>query len=269
MTILLNTLKRYCRIYLALAKYCLVREMSFRGHFLINSITEGLWFFLLLIFFKVIYLKVSTIAGWTEYQVLFLLGTHHLIIQFFELVFFANCVELADEIRTGKLDFVLLKPINAQFLLSVRRLRFSSAVNIPVALVIIFYASYKLELRPDVSQVLAYCGLIFCSIMILYSIIFMLSLSAFWVIRNESIFQLWFPVTNFARYPMDMYSAWLQVILIFVFPVLAVANFPAKMMVKTLEPGYAIYACCWALVALLAGHFLFRFALSRYRSASS
>lgn len=263
------TLIRYLRIYLALAKYCLVREMSFRGHFIINVLTEVLWFALLIVFFKVIYARTSTIAGWSEYQVLFLLGTHHLVTQFFETIFFTSCVELSDDIRSGNLDFILLKPVNAQFMLSVRKVAYSSAANIPVALVIIFYAAWKLGLRPTAFQVLSYCALVVCGVLIFYSIIFALSLTAFWAIRNQSLFELWFPVTSFARYPKEMYSKTIRAFLIYVIPVLAVANFPVQTVTRTLEPGFALYACAWTIGSLFLGHFLFRFALRRYRSASS
>ena len=80
-------ISRYFRIYLAIARNCLVREMSFRGHFLITAATETLWFALQIIFFEVIFMNNGgkPIAGWTEYEVLFLLGTQHLITQFFEM----------------------------------------------------------------------------------------------------------------------------------------------------------------------------------------
>ena len=125
-------ISRYLRIYLAMARNCLVREMSFRAHFLITAATNTLWFALQIVFFEVIFMNNGgkPIAGWPEYEILFLLGTQHLITQIFELFFFTNCMDISEQVRTGLLDFVLIKPVNPQFLLSMRKLNFNSVANI-------------------------------------------------------------------------------------------------------------------------------------------
>ncbi|MBI2192612.1 MAG: ABC-2 family transporter protein [Planctomycetes bacterium] len=265
----MHTLARYARIYRALVRNCLAREMAFRGHFLVTALTESLWLLFLVFFFKILYLRTSHIAGWNENEMLFLLGTHYLATQVFEMVFFTNCVELSDLIRTGNLDFVLLKPINAQFLLSARKISFSNVVNVPVAAAMLLYAGGRLGLRPAALDLLAYACLVLCGVFILYAILFALALSAFWLIRNQSLFELWFPVVNFAQYPMEIYPAGLRLFLLFVIPVVAVANVPARVFLKSLDLSHALYGIGWAVLALFAGHVLFQFALRRYRSASS
>jgi ABC-2 type transport system permease protein len=262
-----------------MARNCLVREMSFRGHFLINAVTNTLWFALQIVFFEVIFMNNDgkPIAGWSEYEVLFLLGTQHLVSQFFELIFFTNCMDISEQIRTGTLDFVLTKPVNPQFLLSVRKVNFNSVANIPVAFAILGYAGYKLGVHLTVSNVLVYTALIVCGVLILYNTLFIMALSAFWIIRNQSLFELWFPVRNFARYPIDMYPPSLKFLLTFVFPILAVTNFPAmslmpltsEMSRSAFNPTHAWIVAGWTVAMLFLGHLLFRFALNRYRSASS
>jgi ABC-2 type transport system permease protein len=272
-------ISRYFRIYLAMARNCLVREMSFRGHFIVNAFTNTLWFALQIIFFEVIFMNNDgkPIAGWTKNEVLFLLGTQHLISQFFELIFFTNCMDISEQIRTGHLDFVLIKPINAQFLLSLRKVNFNSVANIPVAFVILGYAGYKLGVHLTLTNLLVYIGLVACGVLILYNTLFIMALSAFWVIKNQSLFELWFPVRNFARYPIDMYPSGLKFVLTFIFPILAVTNFPAmalmpltsEMTRSGFNPVHAWLVAGWAVGMLVVGHFLFRFALNHYRSASS
>ncbi|MDA0838721.1 MAG: ABC-2 family transporter protein [Planctomycetota bacterium] len=272
-------LTRYLRIYFAMARNCLVREMSFRGHFLITVASETLWFALQIVFFEVIFMNNDgkPIAGWTKYEVLFLLGTQHLITQFFELVFFTNCMDISDQIRTGGLDFILTKPVNSQFLLSLRKLNFNSVANIPVALAILGYAGYKLGVHLTFSNLLVYIALVGCGVLILYNTLFIMALSAFWVVRNQSLFELWFPVRNFASYPIDMYPPSFKFVLTFVFPILAVTNFPAMALMpltsemnrSVFNPTHAWFVAGWAIGMLVVGHFIFRFALHHYRSASS
>jgi ABC-2 type transport system permease protein len=253
--------------------------MSFRGHFLITAATETLWFALQIIFFEVIFMNNGgkPIAGWTEYEVLFLLGTQHLITQFFEMFFFTNCMDISEQVRTGTLDFVLIKPINPQFLLSTRKLNFNSVANIPIAFAILGYSGYKLGVHLTFTNVLVYIALILCGVLILYNTLFIMALSAFWVIKNQSLFELWFPVRNFARYPIDMYPPSFKFALTFVFPILAVTNFPAMALMpfttemnrSGLVPMHALFVAGWAIGMLFVGHLFFRFALNHYRSASS
>ncbi len=69
----------YGRILLRFWKNSLIREMSFRGHFIINVASEVVWIVMLLVFIKVIFSKTPDVRGWTEYQYIFLMGTHMLV----------------------------------------------------------------------------------------------------------------------------------------------------------------------------------------------
>src|SRR4051812_22455247 len=68
---------RYARLYLAMWKNSVVREMSFKANFLLWIFVELLWFALQLSFFAVIYSHTDHIADWTKWQVVLLIGTGH------------------------------------------------------------------------------------------------------------------------------------------------------------------------------------------------
>ena len=59
----------------------------------------------------------------------FLVGTHQIISQIFQGFFFTNLVNLPELVRTGKLDFILLQPVDGQFTASVRQFGLDSIVN--------------------------------------------------------------------------------------------------------------------------------------------
>jgi ABC-2 type transport system permease protein len=106
----------------------------------------------------------------------------------------------------------------------------------------------------------------------------MISMAAtsIWLGRNQSLYNFWFYITNFSRYPMEIYNgAWgtpLRNIFTFVIPILVVINVPARMMAKPMQVEYA-YLALFALLAmagcLLASRWIFRRSLGSYRSASS
>src|SRR5712671_3641224 len=116
----MTTLKRYLSIYLALWKNSVAREMGFKSNFLLWIVVELLWFGLQLSFIAVIYLHTDHIASWTKWQVVMLIGASHFIQQIYQAFFLVNCTNLSELVRTGKLDFLMLLPVNTRFVVSLR-----------------------------------------------------------------------------------------------------------------------------------------------------
>ena len=264
---------RYGRILSRFWKNSLIREMSFRGHFFINVVSELTWVVLLLVFIKVIFTKTTDVRGWTEYQYLFLMGTHMLITTLFEALFFGNCWRISQLVRSGDLDFVLVRPASAQFLLSFERIDFAPLANVPVAVAMCGYAVVAGNHAVNLTQVLLFMILIAGGVLILYAMLFTFAVTSVWLIRQTGVDHLWFYAVNLARYPAEIYRHFagglLFFTLVFVVPVLMVCNLPANVMVRTFEPFMVGYVLVSGIVLLVVSSFVFRIALRYYRSASS
>ena len=72
----------------------------------------------------------SHIADWSEPQYFFFVGCFFALNGLIETLFLENCNEFAELVRTGDLDFLLLKPIDEQFLISCRKVDWSTAPNV-------------------------------------------------------------------------------------------------------------------------------------------
>ena len=112
------TLQRYLTVYVALWKNSVVREMGFKANFLLWIVVELLWFALQIAFIAVIYQHTDHIGDWSKWQVVLLIGAAHFIQQIFQAFFLTNVTQISEYIRTGKLDFMLLLPINTRFIVS-------------------------------------------------------------------------------------------------------------------------------------------------------
>ncbi len=264
---------RYLRIIRTFWRNSLIREMTFRWHFIINAAAELGWIVMMLIFIEVIYANTGDVRGWTHHQYLFLTGTHLLITSIFEAFFWGNCWRVSELVRTGNLDFVLVRPANAQFLLSFERLDYSSFANIPAALGICGYALISSGQSVTLGQGLLYGVLIFGGVMILYALLFMFAITSVWLIRQTGIEGLWFYTVSLARYPAEIYRRFLGGVLffflVFVVPVLMVSNLPANVMVRTFEPRMVVHVLLAGLALLALSTVVMRLALRWYRSASS
>ncbi|MHB9007348.1 MAG: ABC-2 family transporter protein, partial [Limisphaerales bacterium] len=112
---------RYTGLYAALWRNSVVREMGFRTNFLLWIVVEMLWFALQVAFIAVIYQHTDRIGDWSQWQVVLLVGASHFIQQVFTGLFLSNCSNLSELVRTGRLDFLLLLPVNTRFLVSFRQ----------------------------------------------------------------------------------------------------------------------------------------------------
>ncbi len=269
----------YFRVFLTFARNSLVRDMTFRGNFIIDSISSLAWVVPNVILYLQVFRftnSIGTDPGWEQYQFYVFFATGLVMNSVVQTFFMTNVDELTDLIRTGGLDFILLKPIDAQFLVSLRRIDWSSLPNLVAGLAILAYSLAHLAYVPGLLQALLYGVYLICGIAIYYSLMITLGVSTIWMGRNLTLYDFWFYIITFSRYPMEIYTGpWgrpLRKLFTFFIPVLVVVNVPARMLVWPLEgqnwwlAGFAILA---TVACLAASRWVFQLGLRSYRSASS
>lgn len=262
------------------ARNSLVRSMTFRGNFIIECISSLSWIVMNFGFYWLIFKYTNKIGGdadgWDKYQFFIFVATTHFINSIVEILFMSNTEEFSEMVRTGGLDFALLKPIDTQFLISVTKMDWSGVANFIFAFILLVYSLFQMDHFPTVAQFILYPLYIACGVLMLYSLMIVLAASSVWLGRNQNIYDFWFYITNFSRYPMEIYSGSLGSPLRFAFtylvPVLIVVNVPARLLAKPFNfdnmmlAGYGIAA---TVLSLLVSRWIFKRALSNYRSASS
>lgn len=269
----------YARVFLTFARNSLVRDMTFRSNFLIEMVTSMAWMLMNLGFYVLIFTYTDSIGagtGWGQYQFFLFIATTMMINSLVQTFFMPNAEEFSELIRTGALDFALLKPIDTQFLISLQRVNWSSLGNFVLALLLMAYSFTKLDYFPSAVQILLYIPYVLCGVTILYSLMITLAATSIWLGRNQSLYDFWFYITNFSRYPMEIYSGPfgtpLRLFFTFIVPVLVVVNVPARLLAMPLEAqnwwlsGFALAAMA---LCLFASRWIFQSALGAYRSASS
>ena len=198
---------RYLGIYLALCRNSVAREMSFKSNFLLWLVVEFLWFGLQLSFIGVIYLHTDNIGTWTKWQVVMLVGASHFIQQIFQSFFLVNCTNLSEMVRTGKLDFLLLLPVNTRFIISLRQVDLGGFVNAASAVGVMAYSASKLNLVPSMAQIAVFLVLCVAGIVIHYSLMFLLAGISFWTVRAQGIVWGYYNLFNIARMPDSAFTA--------------------------------------------------------------
>jgi ABC-2 type transport system permease protein len=264
------TVKRYLSIYAALWRNSVVREMGFKTNFLLWIVVELLWFALQLTFVAVIYQHTERIGTWTKWEVVMLMGASHFIQQIFTAIFLSNCVQLSEYIRTGKLDFMLLLPINTRFLISFRQVDLGGFVNATSALAVMWYAGRQLHLSPTAAQLAGFLLLAAAGVFIHYSLMLTLASTSFWTVRAQGIVWGYYNLFNIARLPDAAFNGVFKGFFTFAIPMLLVANVPVKLLVSRLEqPLDMALLLGMSLACFLVSEWVWRFSLRHYTSASS
>lgn len=268
---------RYARLLLALGRFSLAREMAFRGNFLVKVSVEALWLFILLAFYRTVFAKTSGIAGWSEPEYLFFVGCYFALNGVIETLFLENCNDFAELVRTGDLDFLLLRPIDEQFLVTCRRIDWGTGPNVLMGAGVMLFALKDLHgagaWHFEPIHIAAFTLLFACGVLIAYSFMLMLTSASVWLVRNQSLMEMWWLFSSLARYPREIFTkTWADPIgrfFTYFLPILLVVNVPARIMVKTLEPWMVAFTLVATVFSLWGSRRLFRRALRSYRSASS
>ena len=260
----------YIRLWLACVRYSVVRTMMFRFDFLMWSLVEFFWMGINIAVVLVIYGHTDSVAGWSKYEMMLLVGTSMLLQRLMMGLFWSNIFELGRNIRLGNFDFILAQPGNVLFMVSTRKLDLDSLANVLIAAVIIIYAALQLHIALTFGHVLAYLVLLVCGLAINYSIILIAISLTFWIINSEGVEGSYFALSDFSRIPRAAFNRLaLEVVFVYAMPVVIVSNIPAS----TLLRGPELVPMLWLVLVATAWFslavFIFNRGLRRYASASS
>jgi ABC-2 type transport system permease protein len=247
--------------------------MSFRANFLAKLFVELLWLVLIVMFYELVFAKTKTLAGWDRNQYLFFVGCHYALGGLVETFFLDNCTNFAELVRSGDLDTYLLKPIDEQFLITCRRMDWSTFPNILQGGAVMVYSLIAMDWQFEPGKVFAFGVLFACGCLMAYSFLLMLCSLSVWMVRNQSLMEMWWLFTTLMRYPREIFNvSWAHPVglfFTFVVPVLLVVNVPVNTMVRAFDWPFIGGMVLAAILLLLLSRAFFRRALRSYRSASS
>jgi ABC-2 type transport system permease protein len=273
---LMSSVRMYRRVFMTFLRNSLMRELAFRSNVLITLLTRGFWFLVQIVMFDLIYRNVNRINDWSREEYFGFMATGMLINAIVETFFMPNCARFSELIRTGDLDFVLLKPIDPQFLVSLEKMELAMISQIAFSIGLLFYSVSKANHHVTFSDVAMYGLLLVAAVTFFYSLMIGLAATSVFFGRNQGLLDFWFYVTIFARYPSSIYSGSpsaevFRFLFSYVLPILLVVTVPARVLLgKTLEPSWvSSLMIVSAVFSFAISRTIFYWSLRHYRSASS
>jgi ABC-2 type transport system permease protein len=266
-----RTMRKYWEVYRLMLRNSLIRELSFKANFLLWMVTELLWFVGQIVFVDVLFLYTDRIGDWTKWEVVLLIGTHQIVSQIFQAFFYVNLAHLPELVRTGKLDLLLLLPVDAQFAVSTRQFGLDNVVNAGIGAAFVVFSLGKLGIVPQPVQIFCYALAVAMGAAVHYAIMLILASMSFWIVRAQGLIYGYFNLVSISRYPDQVFGGLFKLIFTWLIPVIVVANAPARILARAgSQPlGPLLQLAAAALLALGLSRLFWLFALRRYSSASS
>ncbi len=267
----------HLRLFWLFAKTSVQNDTEYRADFFAQVLVTLLGIGTQLTAVWVIFRQTPNLAGWSLPQVLALLGVYNFMYGFIGALIAPNMRQVLEDVRQGTLDFALLKPVNNQFLVSVRQFVIWRLTDILLGLALAVYASVRIAAHStagagstfSLHQALLFPLMLACGAVIVYSFWLILATTSFWFIRIDNIEMIFWNIFEAGRYPIDVYPLYIRRFLTFGVPLAFITTFPARALGGALETPTVLLAVLLAAVMALLSAWFWRVGLRRYGSASS
>lgn len=263
------TLGRYLTLLGVQLRLSAQLAMQYRADFFVGGVMALFWLFWNLVPMLVIWSKRPTIAGWSLPEAVLVVAWFTLLRALLEGAVQPSLMNVIEHIRKGTLDFVLLKPADAQFLVSTARFEPWRAVDALGAAGMVVWALGRLGQAPDVGAIAVAAILTVAAAALLYAMAILVISAAFWVVRVDNLIYLFSSIFDAARWPVTVFRGAWRVLFTFVIPLAVMTTYPALALLGRLELETAALALAGSAAFALGARLAWVRAVGHYTSASS
>lgn len=261
-----DRIRHYFRVYKGFVACGFATGLSFRVNFVLLIIMDLFFYASSLYATMFIFDQVDHIGPWNRSQFLFfvsfMLAVDHLHMTFIAEAFWGFSFDL----RTGKLDFFLLKPIGALFTVFFQNIRPSTLCNLPVPWLLMAYFGREAGLHG--TDWILLLPLVLLALALLVALELVIAMAMFWTVESWGLNFLRMQLQQVSRWPAFIYGTWLKRLFLFVFPILLIGSAPVRYLLEgEVAPLAGMLVALPLTILVVRG--LWRLGLRSYESASS
>jgi ABC-2 type transport system permease protein len=262
-------MRRYARLLWLQVRASLATAMQYRINFIIDGAMSLWWMIWTLVPLWVVFRGRDSVAGWSFPEALLVAAWFTVLRGVLEGAINPSLVETGDKIRTGTLDFVLMKPADGQFLISTSKFQPWKVFDVAAGVTMGVIAFQRLGRVPAVADLALALLLLGAAILTMYSLWILVVCAAFWVVRLDNLAYLLGSIFDAARWPLDVFRGAWRVVFTFVIPLGLMTTYPARALLGSLDARTAVLALAGAMGIATLSRMVWKTALRRYTSASS
>lgn len=215
----------------------------------------------------IIYSTTPGVPGWTLDQFLLFQGAYILVfgighafcVGFFFMVY--------EAVERGEFDKYLLKPYNSWLYLMSMSIDWDGLPEVLFGAALSIYAMIKLDVSIMSIGFLYYLILIAAGALFQYTMFTLIAAGSFMVVKNEALLQMFFKLSDFARYPLSIYGLGLRFFLTFLFPIAVSSFYPAEALIHGISFADLMIAVLPAIAVFVLSLWVWSKTIRHYSSA--
>jgi ABC-2 type transport system permease protein len=250
-------------------KIGVLNELQYRVNFFVQLLQSLIQVGTALVMLTLVYSHTTELHGWSQSELLSLIGVQVLLGGFIHAFIQPNMQRLMQDVQQGTLDFALTKPEDAQLLISVRMVRMWQVVEILSGLVLMFVGLAGVERSVGVLDAAAFGVAIVVGGVLVYCFWLILTTGAFWIVRMEHVLELFEGIYQTGRWPVSVYPGWLRYSVTFLVPVGFAVTVPAEALTSRLHWPTLLLAVGFGTALFGFTRWFWRFGLRHYSGASA
>lgn len=258
---------RQALIIVNLWKATVIQAMEYRASFLFAIVANFFDFIFGLLQYLVFFTAAKSIAGWEADHMLVLYGVFMLVFALHFILLYPNLAAMGEMVNSGNLDLLLTKPVNAQLVISFRRISLEELGSIGTATLLLGWQIYRGVIEFDPGNFALFGISMISSLLLVYCVFLLLISLAVIMERLDNMSQLLWSLFALCRYPVDIYPDRIRYAFMSFLPVAFIATIPASTLLGRCESSTVWQGFALAVAAVVFCSMLWRRAIRAYTSA--
>ena len=262
-------IKKYLKVYSLFNLTSLAIEMEYKINILIDIITAIIGLVGSIFLLSIFFLNTNSLGGWSFEQALIIQAIYTILNGVTNTWFSPNLKEIVNYIREGTLDFVLIKPIDSQFWVSLKRFSPTGLIEILLGIFLLIYCINLNRISINLVSLLILTLTIICSVSILYSLWFLISTTTIWFVKTWNATEVLRSFLYVGRFPLSSFSFTLRIFFSTVIPITFITTIPSEAILGISPLWKIILEILVSSIFILFSRKFWIYALRFYSSASS
>ena len=260
---------RHLRLLAVQFRASLQTSMQYRAEFLVQGAMAFFWMAWAVVPLLVVYGRRDVVAGWDFDAALVVMGWFLGMKGILEGAVNPSLASVVEHIRKGTLDLVLLKPVDAQFLVSTAKFAPWHVVDVLAGAGVVAWALARMGRGPEPVHALGALLLTTCAVAVLYSLWILVVSAAFFVVKVDNLSFLFLSIFDAARWPVSVFRGFWRFVFTVVVPLALMTTMPAEALLGRIRPPTVAAALLGSVGFAAIARVVWLRAIARYTSASS
>ncbi|MDQ3327241.1 MAG: ABC-2 family transporter protein [Chloroflexota bacterium] len=259
---------RLPRLFGAIVSISLRRELAHRANLIFQMLLTVVDIASGLAALRIVYTQTDTLAGWTLAEAVVLLGTYQVVSGVLSTFVEPNLTWFGNQVTSGKLDSLLLKPVNSAFLATLGTCAPLGLSQVALGIAVVAIGISDLGAGPTASSIAGWLVMLGVGIAITWVSRVLVASLSFWAPQTQ-LDMVYEALWQFGRYPVSIYRQPLRFVLTWVLPVAFISTFPARALTGGARVELLAGGAVVGIGAVVVVRLVWDAGLRRYTSATS